>query len=77
MEEGFEVWFKGQIDIGPSNGSWMKTMSPVWNENEWTTYVGVVMKSEIQGIELVARILDWNDVCDESSQSPTLPEEVE
>jgi hypothetical protein len=31
-------------------------MSPICNENEWTAYVGVVMKSEIRGIELVARL---------------------
>jgi hypothetical protein len=27
----------------------MKTMSPVCDDNEWTCYVGVVMKSEIRG----------------------------
>jgi hypothetical protein len=35
----------------------MKTKSPMCNEKEWTTYVGVVMKSEIRGIELVARMV--------------------
>jgi hypothetical protein len=55
----------------------MKTMSPVCDENEWTTYVGVVMKSEIHGIELVARMVAWNDVGDESSRSPTLPKAVD
>jgi hypothetical protein len=50
----------------------MKTMALVCNEKEWTTYVGVVMKSEIRGIELVA-----TRVCDESSQSPMLPTLVE
>jgi hypothetical protein len=55
----------------------MKTMSPVCDENEWTTYVGVVMKSEIHGIELVARMVAWNDVGDESFRSPTLPKAVD
>jgi hypothetical protein len=54
MDEGCEVWFEGRIDIGSNNGSRMKTMSPVCDE-EWTIYVDVVMKSEIYGIELVAR----------------------
>jgi hypothetical protein len=40
-------------------------------------YVGVVMKSEICSIELVARMVARNDVGDESSQSPTLPEAVD
>jgi hypothetical protein len=35
-------------------------------------YVRVVMKLEIHGIELVAIIVDRNDVCDESSLSPIL-----
>jgi hypothetical protein len=35
----------------------MKTMSSVCNENEWTAYVGVVMKSEIRGIELDAKMV--------------------
>jgi hypothetical protein len=35
----------------------MKKISPVCNENEWTTYVRVVMKSEIHGIELVTRMV--------------------
>jgi hypothetical protein len=52
----------------------MKTMPPVCDENEWTTYVGVVIKLEIRGIELVARMVAQNDVGDESSRSPTLPE---
>jgi hypothetical protein len=69
--EGCEVWFKGCIDIGLINGPWMKTMSPVCDENEWTTYVSVVMKSEICVIELVARMVARNDVGDESSRSPT------
>jgi hypothetical protein len=56
MDEGSKVYFEGRIDIGLSNGPRMKTMSLVCNE-EWTTYVGVVMKSEIRGIELVARIV--------------------
>jgi hypothetical protein len=55
----------------------MKTMSPVCDEKEWTTYVGVMMKSEIRGIELVVRKIARNDVGDESSRSPTLPEAVD
>jgi hypothetical protein len=35
-------------------------ISPVYDE--WTTYVGVVMKSEIHGIELVARMGSRNDI---------------
>jgi hypothetical protein len=52
-------------------------MSPVCDENECATYVGIVMKSEIHGIELVAREVARNDVGDESSRSPTLPEAVD
>jgi hypothetical protein len=55
----------------------MKMMSPVCDENEWTAYVGVVIKSEIRGIELVARMVVRNDVSDESSRSPTLPKAVD
>jgi hypothetical protein len=55
----------------------MKMMSPVYDEKEWTAYVGVVMKSEIHGIELVARLVARNDVGDKSSRSPTLPEAVD
>jgi hypothetical protein len=53
----------------------MKTMSPVCDE-KWTAYVGIVMKSEIHKIELVARMVARNDVGDESSRLPTLPEKV-
>jgi hypothetical protein len=35
------------------------------------------MKSEIRGIELVAKIIAWNDVGDGSSRSPTLPEAID
>jgi hypothetical protein len=77
MDGGCEVWFEGRIDIGLSNGPRMKTMSPVCDEKEWIAYVDVVMKSEIQGIELVARKVARNDVSDESSRSPTLPEAVD
>jgi hypothetical protein len=77
MDQGCEVQFEGPIDIGSSNGPRMKTMSPVCNENEWTTHVGVVMKSEIHGIELIAKIDARNNVGDKSSQSPTLPEVVD
>jgi hypothetical protein len=55
----------------------MKTMSLVCDEKEWTTYVGVVMKLEIREIVLVARKVARNDVDDESSRSPTLPEAVD
>jgi hypothetical protein len=75
MDEGFEVCFEDRIDIGSINGPWMKTMSPVCNE--WTTYVGVVMKSEIHVIDLVARMVDRNDVGDKRSRSPILPEVVD
>jgi hypothetical protein len=55
----------------------MKTMSLVYDEKEWTTYIGVVMKSEIHVIELVAIMISQNDVGDKSSRSPTLPEAVD
>jgi hypothetical protein len=55
MDEGCEVWFEGRIDIGSSNGPRMKTVLAVCDEKEWTAYVGVVLKSEIHRIELVAR----------------------
>jgi hypothetical protein len=35
----------------------MKMMSPVCDEKELTAYVGVVIKSEIRGIELVVRMV--------------------
>jgi hypothetical protein len=35
------------------------------------------MKLEIRGIELVARMISRNDIGDESSRSPTLPEAVD
>jgi hypothetical protein len=54
----------------------MKRISLVCDEKEWTTYVGVVIKSEIRGIELIARMVVRNDVCDKNSRSPTLPEAV-
>jgi hypothetical protein len=76
MDEGCEVQFKGCIDIESCNRPRMKAMSPVCDEKEWTAYVGVVMKSEIRGIELVTRMVAWNDVADESSRSSTLPEAV-
>jgi hypothetical protein len=55
----------------------MKMMSPVCDEKEWTTYVGVVIKLEICGIELVTKLVARNNVGDKSSQSPTLPEAVD
>jgi hypothetical protein len=76
MDEGYEVRFEGQIDISSSNGPWMKMMSPVCDEKEWIAYVDVMIKSEIRGIELVARMVIQNDVGDKSSRSPTLPEVV-
>jgi hypothetical protein len=54
----------------------MNTISPVCDK-EWTAYVGVVMKLEICGIELVVRMIARNDVGEESSQLPTLPEAVD
>jgi hypothetical protein len=57
LDEGCEVYFEGRIDIGSSNGPRMKTMSLVCNEKEWTTYVKVMTKLEIRGIELVARMV--------------------
>jgi hypothetical protein len=60
-----------------SNDPQMKTISPVCNEKKWTTYVGIVMKSEIHGIELVTRMVARNDIGDESSWSLTLPEAVD
>jgi hypothetical protein len=77
MDEGCEVRFEGQIDIGSSNGPRMKTMSLVCDEKEWTAYVSVMIKSEIHVIELVARMVAWNDVGDESSRLPTLPKVVD
>jgi hypothetical protein len=35
----------------------MKMMSLVCDEKEWTSYVGVMMKLDIHGIELVVRII--------------------
>jgi hypothetical protein len=77
MDVGFEVRFEGRIDIGSSNDPRMKMMSLVCNEKEWTTHIRVVMKSDICGIELVARMVGWNNVGDESSWSPMLPEVVD
>jgi hypothetical protein len=77
IDEDCEVRFEGRIDIWSINGSQMKTMSPVCNEKEWTTYVRVVMKSEVCEIELVARLFAQNNVDDESSLSLTLPEAVD
>jgi hypothetical protein len=54
----------------------MKTISLVCDE-EWTAYVGVVMKSEIHGVELVARMVVRNDVGDESYRSLTLHKVVD
>jgi hypothetical protein len=49
MDEGREVCFEGRIYIGSSNDPRMKMISPVYNE-EWTAYVGVMMKLKIHGI---------------------------
>jgi hypothetical protein len=77
MDESCEIRFEGWIDIGSSNDPWMKMMSPIYDEKEWTVYVEVMMKSEIRGIELVARMVGRNDVGDESSRSLTLPKAVD
>jgi hypothetical protein len=77
MDDGCEIRFEGRIDIKSSNGPQMKMMSPICDEKEWPTYVGVVMKSEIRGIELVARMVIQNDVGDESSRLPTLPKAID
>jgi hypothetical protein len=77
MDECCEVRFEGQIDTESSNGPWMKTMSPICDEKEWATYVGVVMKLEICVIELVVRKVARNDVGDVSSRSPTLSKAVD
>jgi hypothetical protein len=77
IDEGCEVRFEGQNDIGLSNGPRMKTMSPICKEKEWTTYIGVMTKSKIHGIALVARMVGRNDVGGESSRSSTLPEVVD
>jgi hypothetical protein len=77
MDEGCEVWFEGRIDIGSSNDPLMKMISPVCDEKEWTAYVDVVMESKIHGIKLVARIVSWNDVGNESSRLPTLLKAVD
>jgi hypothetical protein len=47
MDESCEIQFEGCIDIGSNNGSRMKTMSPVREKNEWTSYVHVVMKLDV------------------------------
>jgi hypothetical protein len=39
-------------------------MSPVCAKKEWSAYVGVMIKSEIRGIELVARMVAQNNVGD-------------
>jgi hypothetical protein len=44
IDKNFDIRLEGRIDVGSSNGPRMKMMSAVCNENEWTTYVGVVMK---------------------------------
>jgi hypothetical protein len=74
MDEGSEVPFEGQLDIGSSNGPQIKMMTPMCNEKEWTAYVRVVMKSEIHMIELVvvARMVGRNDVGDESCAYATV-----
>jgi hypothetical protein len=41
MDECCEVRFECRIDIRSNNSPEMKTMSPVCNEIEWTTYVRV------------------------------------
>jgi hypothetical protein len=68
MYEGCEVRFEGRIDIVSSNEPRMKTMFSICDEKEWTTYVGIMIKSEIRGVELVAIKVARNDVADKSSQ---------
>jgi hypothetical protein len=77
MDEGCEVCFESRIDIGSSNDLRMKTMSPVCNEKESIAYIGVMMKSDICGIELVVGMVVWNDIGDESSWLLTLPEAID
>jgi hypothetical protein len=77
MDEGCKVQFECRIDIGSSNSPRMKMISPICNEKEWSAYIGVVMKSEIHEIELVAIMVAQNDAGDESSRSPTLPKAVD
>jgi hypothetical protein len=62
MDEDSEVHFKCRIDIELSNGPQMKMMSLMCNKKKWTTYVGIMMKSKIHGIELVVRMIGRNDV---------------
>jgi hypothetical protein len=77
IDENFDAQLEGRIDVGSSNSPRMKMMSSVCNENEWAAYVGVVMKSEIRAIELVATRIGCNVMCDESSHSPTMPKAVD
>ena len=77
MEQSYDVCLEGQIDVGSSNGPRIKAMAPMCDENEWTAYVGVVMKSKVRSIELVARKVLRNVVCDENLYSPTLPDSVD
>jgi hypothetical protein len=77
MDEGCEVLVEDRVDIGSSNSPQMKMMSLIYNEKEWTAYIGIMMKSEICGIELFARMIVQNDVGDENSRLPTLPEVVD
>jgi hypothetical protein len=76
MDENFDVRLEDQIDVGLSNGPWMKMMLAMCNE-EWTSYVGVVMESEIHGIELVAARVGRNIICDKSSRSPMMSKAVD
>jgi hypothetical protein len=46
-------------------------ISPGCNGKEWTTYVRVMMKSEIHEIELVARMVGRDDIDDDSSRLST------
>jgi hypothetical protein len=51
MDEDCEIRFKDRINIGSSNDTRIKMISSVYDENEWTTYIGVV-KSEIHMIDV-------------------------
>jgi hypothetical protein len=55
----------------------MKMMSVMCNEKEWTAYIGVVLKSGIRVIELVATRVGRDVIGDESAPSPTLPKAVD
>jgi hypothetical protein len=77
LEENCDVRFEGRCDIGSSNGPRIKVMGLVCTEKDWETYVEVVTKFEVHGLELVATRVEQNVVCDECSRLPMLPEVVD